>query len=239
VRHAIAVMNRSQDLARRGENLAMVSRRRIVDFLAAASIVIAFGGLFFGRLMIYPVAAAQGTFLERVAAEATAWDIGHRVMLVGMIGLIPAALAIRRACGKEPGWLADVAMAFTIVGAALGVGQYALDFAMLAAAEVGGSRGGDAVVTALRGSSFVDWAFYKLPDLSQLGLLLFTVVLWRLGRSWRLQAIMVTLAALTSLIGPQVAGAAGIRVALGLAFVGFSTVAWKIAFDPQAEGQSR
>ena len=79
----------------------MVYYRRIIDYLAAISIIVAFGGLFIGRLMIYPVATASGTFLERVATQATAWDFGHRVMLVGMIGLIPAAIGMRRAMPRS------------------------------------------------------------------------------------------------------------------------------------------
>ncbi len=48
----------------------MPTRQRTFDFLSAASIVVAFGGLFFGRMMIYPVSKASGSFLERVAVES-------------------------------------------------------------------------------------------------------------------------------------------------------------------------
>jgi hypothetical protein len=185
--------------------------------------------------MIYPVAAGSGTFLERVAAEAEAWDHGHRVMLVGMVGLIPAAVGIRRAVRGRWNWLADAACGLTILGAALGVGQYALDFAMLAAAQVQPREAGAEFFTLLRAAPFVDWAFYKLPDLSQVGLLLFTAVLWLQGAGWRPQAVLVTLAALVALGGPLMFGAAGVRVGLGLALLGFATVAWKIALSPSAQ----
>jgi hypothetical protein len=213
----------------------MELQRRIVDYLAAVSIVVAFGCLFVGRLMIYPVAAASGTFLERVATEAEAWDHGHRVMLVGIVGLIPAAVGIRRAVRGRWNWLADAACGLTILGAALGVGQYALDFAMLAAAQVPAREAAAEFVRLLREARFVDWAFYKLPDLSQVGLLLFTAVLWLQGAGWRLQAALVTLAALAALVGPFMFGAAGVRLGLGVAFLGFATVAWKIAFSPSGQ----
>jgi hypothetical protein len=209
--------------------------RRIVDYLAAASIVVSFGCLFVGRLMIYPVATASGSFLERVATEARAWELGHRVMLVGMVGLIPAAIGLRRAMRRRTGGLADVACGLTILGAALGVGQYALDFAMLAAAQIQPPKAGTEFVTLLREATFVDWAFYKLPDLSQVGLLLFTAVLWLQGAGWRLQSALVTVAAAAALLGPLAFGAVGVRAGLGLAFLAFATVAWKIALRPSRE----
>jgi hypothetical protein len=207
----------------------MYTRQRTIDVLAAASIVIAFGGLFFGRLMLYPVAAASGDFLERLAAKSQFWDLGHRVMLVGMVGLIPAAIGMRRTFHTASPWLSDIATGLTIGGATLGVGQFALDFAMLAAARLEPRAAGAQFVELLMADSFVQWAFYTMPDLGQLGLILFTVVLWRQGPSWRVPAVLVTLAAAASLVGPLVFGAMGVRAALGLAFAGFSTVAWKIA----------
>jgi hypothetical protein len=207
----------------------MRARRRIIDYLAAASIVLAFGGLFFGRLMLYPVAIARGGFLERLAARSQEWDLGHRVMLLGMMALIGATIGLRRALRTRSPWLVDIAAGLTIAGAALGVGQYALDFAMLAAARVEPRTAGEQFVELLRADSFVQLAFYTLPDVGQLGLILFTIVLWLQGAGWRPQAALVTLAAATALVGPLVFGAMGVRVGLGLAFVGFSTVAWKIA----------
>lgn len=210
----------------------MTSRQRTVDYLAAACIVIAFGGLFFGRLLIYPVSTAPGDFLQRVAARSEAWEVGHRWMLVGMIGAIPAAIGLRRALRARTPWLADMGAVLTVFGAALGVGQYALDFAMLAAARIEPPQAGAQFLEALRDDSFVQWAFYKFPDFSQLGLILFAIALWLQGESWRVQAALVSLAAATSLIAPLLVGAIGVRVALGLWFLGFSTVAWKIAVQP-------
>lgn len=212
----------------------MVTYRRVVDYLAAISIIIAFGALFLGRLMTYSLATATGTFLERVAAQSRAWDFAHRVMLVGIIGLIPAAIALRRAARGRSTWLADIAAGLIILGAALGVGQYALDFAMLAAARIEPSEAGESFISLLRGESFVDWAFYKLPGIAQLGLVLFTVVMWLQGTGWRLQAVSLTVAAVAALVAPLLIGPVGIRLALGLAFLGFATVAWKIAFHPLA-----
>jgi hypothetical protein len=39
---------------------------------------VAFGGLFVGRMMIYPAAVAKVDFLQRLQTEAIAWDYGHR-----------------------------------------------------------------------------------------------------------------------------------------------------------------
>ncbi len=211
----------------------MPSRQRIIDYLAAISIVVAFGGLFFGRLMIYPVSKAPGAFLERVAAKSEAWDSGHRLMLLGMIALIPAAIALRRTVRKASPLLCDVAATLAILGATLGVGQYALDFAMLHASQMESTDAREQFLHAWETGSFVQWVFYELPDLGQLGLILFAVALWKLGAGWRLQAVLVTLAAATSVFGPLLVGPMGVRIALGLGFLGFSTLAWKIAKKPR------
>ncbi|MEX2111833.1 MAG: hypothetical protein WD845_01525 [Pirellulales bacterium] len=208
--------------------------RSKLDWLSAAVVVVAFGGLFFGRMMIYPVATASGTFLERLAAQAVAWDHGHRVMLLGMVGLIPAALALRRAMHAKAPWLVDIATALTLVGAALGVGQFALDFAMLAAAQVDPPAAGEQFLAILRAQPFVQFAFYTLPDLGQLGLIFFTIALWRQGPRWRVAASIVTLAAIAFLLGDMV-GALAVRVGLGLMFVGFSVVAWTMVRQPAVE----
>ena len=210
----------------------MPSCQKTIDYLSAVAIVVAFGGLFFGRLMIYPVAAATGTFLERVLARAEAWDWGHRVMLAGMLSVLPAALALWRIVRDRSPRLSALGAALTMLGATLGVGQYALDFAMLAAARIEPAAAGEQFLTALRADAFVQSAFYRLPDVSQLGLILFTVALWRQGPAWRLQAALVTIAALAFLIGPLVLGSLGVRIALGLMFGGFATVAWKVALRP-------
>jgi hypothetical protein len=212
----------------------MPSRQKSVDHLSALAILVAFGGLFLGRLMIYPVATATGKFLERVAAQSEAWDWGHRVMLVGMVAVAPAAIALCRVMRAQSPRLAELAAGLTILGATLGAGQYALDFAMLAAARIDPAVAGEQFLTALREDAFVQWAFYRLPDVSQLGLILFTIALWRQGPGWRLQAGLVTVAAGAFLLGPLALGSTGTRIALGLMFAGFATVAWKIARRPTA-----
>jgi hypothetical protein len=210
----------------------MTSRQRTIDCLAAACIVIAFGGLFFGRLMIYPVSTAPGNFLERVAARSEAWHVGHQCMLVGMIGVIPAAIGLRRTLRAQSPWLTDLAAALAIFGSSLGVGQYALDFAMLAAAQVEPPEAGAQFLKSLQADPFVQWAFYKLPDVAQVGLILFTIALWRQGAGWRVPATLASVAAAAALIGPLLFGPMGVRVALGLWFLAFSTVAWKMAVRP-------
>ena len=150
-------------------------------------------------------------------------------MLLGMICVIPATLALRHAFHERSPLLTDIATLLVLIGAPLGVGQYALDFAMLAAARLPTAEAAGQFDAALRGQAFVQWPFYRLQDLAQAGLLLFTVALWRQGAGWRWQAALATLAAVTSFVGPQVIGAMGVRIALGLWFVGFSSVAIKIA----------
>ena len=100
---------------------------------------------------------------------------------------------------------------------------------MLAAAQVEPRSAAQQFVDSLQGHSFVRWMFYRLPDLSQLGLLFTMAALWRQGAGWRMPATLVTVAALVALVGPQLLGSMATRVALGLSFVGFSTVAWRIA----------
>lgn len=208
---------------------------RVVTIGGAISIVVAFGGLFIGRMMIFPVARAEGTFFQRVAAESTAWDWGHRVMLLGMVSVIPATLALRHALHGRSPLLTDIAAGLALLGAALGVGQYALDFAMLAAAGISSPEAAEQFEAGLRGQVFVQWVFFRLPDLAQVGLLLFTVALWRQGPGWRWQAVLVSIAALASLVGPQVVGAMGVRIALGLWFLGFASVAVKIGRNAARE----
>jgi hypothetical protein len=99
---------------------------------------------------------------------------------------------------------------------------------MLAAAQLDSAEAGEQFTKLLRANQAVDWAFYKLPDLSQLGLSLFAVALWRQGPGWRVSAAVVTLAALVFLSADWV-GPLAVRVGLGLMFAGFLTVAWKIA----------
>jgi len=210
----------------------MNSCQRCLDYLVAACIVTAFGAMFLGRMLIYPVTTVPGTFLERVAATSDAWDVGHRWMLLGLVGVIPVAIGLRRAMHDRSPWLTDLAAALTLFGAVLCVGQYALDFAMLAAAQVQPPEAGAQFLKFLQADSFVEWVFYKLPDVSQIGLILFTIALWRQGATWRLQASLVTIAAATFIVGPFLFGALADRVALGLLFVGFSTVAWKIVARP-------
>jgi hypothetical protein len=213
-------------------------RTKLGDYLAAAAIVVAFGGLFFGRLMLFPVTLAEGHFLQRVAAKAQWWHVGHQVLLVGMLSLIGASLALRRTFRDYSPRLVDWATGLVIFGAALGVGQYALDFAMSAAAQIESTAAADQFLTALESDSFVQTVFYKLTDVGQAGLFLFVIALWRAGPAWRVQAVLVTLAAALALIGPQVAGAWGIRAGLGVSFVAFSTVAWKIAVGGNVVGEA-
>lgn len=63
-------------------------------------------------------------------------------------------------------------------GVALLVGQFALDFAMPAAAQIEPRLAGEAVVDTLLSQPFVNLAFYKLPDLLQLGAVLFVIGIW-------------------------------------------------------------
>ena len=110
---------------------------------------------------------------------------------------------------------------------------------MLAAARIKTPEAGTSFISLLHSQPFIDWAFYKLPDVSQLGLILFTAVLWLQGVGWRLQAVLLTVASLVALVAPLLIGSAGARLALGLAFFGFTTVAWKIAMRPlAADGSS-
>jgi hypothetical protein len=212
----------------------MRTQSRLVDYVSAVCVVIAFGCLFVGRMMIYPVATAAGTFLERLANQSGAWDWGHRVMLLGMVALLPATVVLWRTLRPRSPRLADTAAMLTLIGAALVVGQYALDFAMLAAAQIEPRSAGEQFVDKLREHPFVDLAFYKLPDVAQLGLILFTIALWRQGSRWRLAASIVTVAAMAFLLGDFL-GAVAVRVGLGLMFVGFSFVAWNIARSPANE----
>ncbi|MBX3421135.1 MAG: hypothetical protein KF752_06220 [Pirellulaceae bacterium] len=72
----------------------MQSVRSVNSLLGSLCIFIAFGGLFVGRMMTYPVALADGSFLQRLQTDAAAWDYGHRVMLLGVVAMISALLTL-------------------------------------------------------------------------------------------------------------------------------------------------
>jgi hypothetical protein len=199
---------------------------RVYDYLGAACVAVAFCSLFVGRVLNYQLTTVEGTFLERVAAKAEVWDLAHRWLLVGAVALIPAALALRRSFYRKTPRLADVAAAIVVFGGALTVGQLALDYAMLAAAQ--SDPPSQQTIDLLRAMPIVDWAFYKLPNFAMLANILFAFAIWKQGPSWRLQAALVVLGVVALAVG-RMLGPIGERVALGIATLGYLSVAWKMA----------
>lgn len=204
----------------------MATRSRLYDYLGAASITTAFVSLLVGRVMNYQLRTVEGTFLERVALKADVWETAHVWLLVGSVALIPASLALRRLLHPRSPRLVDVATAIAVIGAALTVGQMALDFAMLAAAQ--GTPPAQEVVDRLRAMPIVDWAFYKLPNTAMFAHGLFVVALWKQGRGWRFPAALVTIGVLALAFG-SLLGPIGERIAFGVATLGYVSVAWKLA----------
>jgi hypothetical protein len=204
----------------------MAIRARLYDYLGAASILTAFVSLLVGRVLNYQLRTVPGTFLERVAIKADVWEAAHVWLLIGSVALIPASLALRRLLRARSPWLVDIATAIAVIGGALTVGQMALDFAMLAAAQ--GTPPAQDVVDRLRAMPIVDWAFYKLPNSAMFAHVLFVVALWREGRGWRLAAGLVTIGILALAVG-SLLGPIGERIAFGVATLGYVIVAWKLA----------
>lgn len=204
---------------------------RLIDYLGAGTVVAAFGGLLLGRVLMYPVAFAPGEFLDRLAAEPTAWDISHRVMTVAAVLVIPAAFALRRALVERAGWLAEIATTLVVLAGALGVGQFALDYAMLAAAQLESRAAGQEFVNRLREHPFVDLAFYELANPAWIGVGIFALALARQGRRWW-PAATVVLAAFVFTIFQDRFAPHGPRIALAMQFVGFSLAAWQMVERP-------
>ena len=203
----------------------MATRNRLYDYLGAASLVTAFVCLLVGRILNYQLRTVAGTFLERVALKADVWEMAHLWLLVGSVALVPASLALRRLLHAASPRLVDIATAIAVLGAALTVGQMALDFAMLAAAQ--GTPPAQEVVDRLRAMAIVDWAFYKLPNTAMFAHALFVIAFWKMGRVWRFPAALVTIGVLALAFG-SLLGPIGERIAFGMATIGYVSVAWKI-----------
>ena len=218
----------------------MPRRERILDLLGAASVVLAFGGLFVGRVLTYPLSSVEGTFLVRVAAKADFWDAAHRAMLIGALFAVPAALTLARALRAGLPRLVDIAAGLMILAAMLSVGQFALDYAFLAAAQMRSRPDAIEFHDLLRSQPFVDLLFYKLANLAWIGVALFPIALWKRGVAWRPAAGVVFLAIVTMLAQSQL-GPLGPRIATGLMFLGFSLAAWQIAGfgNPRPNAETR
>lgn len=206
---------------------------RLYDYLGAACVAVAFCSLFVGRVLNYQLTTVEGTFLERVAAKAEVWDVAHRWLLVGAVSLIPAALALRRSFYRKTPKLVDVATAIVVFGAALTVGQLALDYAALASAQ--SNPPAQQTMDLLRAMPIVDWAFYKLPNFAMLANVLFAIAIWNQGPNWRVQAALVVLGVVALAVG-RMLGPIGERVALGIATLGYLSVAWKMVVGNEQVG---
>jgi hypothetical protein len=210
----------------------MTNRARVYDYLGAASIAVAFVSLLIGRVLNYQLSTVPGSHLERVAAKAEVWDWAHRFLLVGAIALIPAALALRRKLFATAPLLVDLATTVTIFGAALTVGQLALDYAILAAAQL--SPPNQALVDGLRAMPFVEHTFYTVPTAAMLSHLVIAAVFVMHGRGWQYLAVLIVLGVFAMLFGTAL-GPIGQRIAMGIATLGYLGAAWKIACGERAE----
>lgn len=213
----------------------MTSRARVYDYLGAASIAVAFVSLLIGRVVNYQLLAVPGTHLERVAAKAEVWDWAHRFLLLGALALISAALTLRRKLFTTAPLLVDIATTVTIFGAALTVGQLALDYAILAAAQL--SPPNQALVDALRAMPFVQHTFYTVPTAAMLSHLVIAAVFVMHGRGWQYLAALIVLGVFAIMFG-SVLGPIGARIAMGIATLGYLGAAWKIAFGERAQSSA-
>jgi hypothetical protein len=218
----------------------MPRRSRIRDLLGAICVVVAFGGLLVGRVLTYPLSSVEGTFLDRVAAKADFWDAAHRAMLIGALFAVPAALALARALRPGSPRLVDAAAGLMILAAMLSVGQFALDYAYLAAAQMRSRPDAIEFHELLRSQPFVDLLFYKLASLAWIGVALFAIALWKQDAAWRPAAGVVCLAIISMLAQSQL-GPLGPRIATGLMFLGFSLAAWQMAGfrNPRPHAETR
>ncbi|HBS29946.1 MAG TPA: hypothetical protein DEB06_11000, partial [Phycisphaerales bacterium] len=194
----------------------------------AICIVLGFGALFVGKVIMYPTALIPGSLLDRLRAEPAAWEWSHRIMTVGFVLLLPACVSLWGALrSKSPilSWLGALLLG---LGAAMSIGQFALDFAYLVAAQNLPPDAGQAFVDAMLAHPFAHAAFYEVPNLSGIGVLLLAIAMLRQGRAWWLAGAVVALTIASSLVEKQF-GPIGSRITVGVQFLGFTLAAWRMA----------
>lgn len=197
---------------------------RTLDRLGSASLVVASGLLFAGWVVMYPVAVASGGLLDRIRAEESAWDLAHRLLLIGAIVLVGASLALGRALRRRTPALAGAATMLLVLAAVLSVGQYALDYAVLAASDLPPSTG-DALVTGVLDHPFVSFVLYDLADIAWAGLALAAVAMWmQQDLMWKVAAIVVAIAVVLRTFDGSF-GVLGPRISHGVQFLGFAVAA--------------
>jgi len=208
-------------------------------WVGALCLVLGFGAVFVGRVIMYPTALVPGTMLERIRAETQAWDWSHRVMLAGFVLIVPGVVALWERLRARSPWVSSAGAALLIVAMMLVVGQFALDFAYMEAALALSPEAGQAFVDAMLSNGFVRAAFYKLTDLGGVGVLLLAVAMLRQGRGWWWVAAGVLLGAVALSLVDSRMGPVGPRVTLGVQWVGFSLAAWRmVRGDPRAAQDS-
>lgn len=209
----------------------MPSSQRWSIRAGAICVVLGFGALFAGKLIMYPTALVPGSLLQRLRTEPHAWEWSHRVMTVGFVLLLPAAVAIWGALRTRSPILSRVGALLVGLGAATSIGQFALDFAYLVAALQLPHDAGQAFVDAMFAHPFAHAAFYEVPNLSGIGALLLAVAMLRQGRAWWPAGAVVALAIASSLVDKQF-GPIGSRVTAGIQFVGFTLAARQMLRAP-------
>lgn len=210
----------------------MLSEHKRLDYLGALCILVAFGGLFMGRVVMYPVALVQGSFLERLSAEPGYWDYSHRVLMIAAVATIPAALALSRALRERSKWLCDIGLVLLVIAATLCAGQFALDYAMLAASQLNDRTAGQEFVDRLMHHPFVEFTFYNLANVAWIGVVFYALAMWRQG--WRAAAITILISVVMTQFESSM-GPIGPRIARGICFAGFALAAWRIATEPEPE----
>lgn len=178
-----------------------------------ASVVASGFALFLiGRILMYPVALAPGGLLDRIRAEPVAWDRSHRILLVAALLHIPAVLIVCRFLASRSPRLSTVGATLLVAGAALSIGQFALDYAVLAASTLP-APAGDQVFAAFRNHPFVDLAFYKSSNITGLGFIVLAIAMWMQRGLWRLASLFLVCMIVCSIIQSRF-GVHGPRITL-------------------------
>jgi len=179
-----------------------VAQEPPIRLLHATIVAAGFSLFLVGRVIMYPAALAPGGLLDRVRAESAAWDYSHRVLILAALLHIPAVLIICRALSTRTPKLSVITSFLLITGAALSIGQFALDYAVLAASTVEPASG-DAVFAAFRNHPFVDLAFYKSPNITGLGFVTLAIALWLHAGLWRVASSLIAAMIVCSLVQSQ------------------------------------
>lgn len=161
--------------------------------LEALGLVAGFMLMTIGWVLMYPVAIANGNILERIATQPDAWDWGHRLLLLGAMVQPVSSFLLFRYARDASVRLSHIALTLSLAGSMALIGQYALDFALLAQADTSiiFAPSKTSIVELVRQNLWASFFFYDLGEFLFLGQILFVFALFKAKGILRISAYIV------------------------------------------------